>query len=212
MQENSTSSPTIMGFARYFKKEECHPELLIEACHNWKQGFLSNQQGIQKHYFFGNLAGEFADIIFAQDAKSFATMAENMQSDQSSMEFIELLQTETIKLTQNIILKSDLKIPEHFSCMEFGSFKLNKNKEVMEQDLLAASREIETDYLSQHQATVEHFIGKIETDTYSEITFYKTLAEARKICSGYIGNPSCEKLLNLIEPETTDLNFWFLLA
>ncbi|AJW65123.1 hypothetical protein VO54_03697 [Elizabethkingia miricola] len=74
------------------------------------------------------------------------------------------------------------------------------------------SGNIENKYLNTFKNTQAHFIGKIEDNLYSEVTIGKTLAETKRICMGYFDNSFCLELLNIADPGTMELDFWYLIA
>jgi len=55
-------------------------------------------------------------------------------------------------------------------------------------------------------------MGKVDNGTYSEITFGKTLGKTKDICYGYFNIESGMKMMNMCDPETTNLDFWYLIA
>lgn len=77
---------------------------------------------------------------------------------------------------------------------------------------MAVTRRIEDEYLDNHRESQEHFIGKVDSDTYSEVAFVRTLGAARNICNGYVENSLCSEMLAMFDPDTVDLDFWHLLA
>jgi hypothetical protein len=96
--------------------------------------------------------------------------------------------------------------------MEFGSFKPKDKASFSEERMMAASSRIEQNYLSRFDASRAHFMGKTGEHSFSEITFVKTLGEAQEICHGYVNDADCQPLLNMMDPASVDLDFWYLLA
>lgn len=203
---------TMMGFARYKKKENIDTADLISAVRDWQLSFLDTQKGIAMHCFLGNLKGEFADAVMAIDEASFAEMSKHHSDAPSSKVFMEMIDMESLILTPNILLADNVEVPTDFSCIEFRTFKPNSEIQFSETTMLNASARIESEYLAQFKETRAHIIGKIDADTYSEISFVETEGAAREICSGYMGNPICEELLAMFDPKTVDLDFWHVLA
>ncbi|MFD2205629.1 hypothetical protein [Kiloniella antarctica] len=200
----------MLGFARYEKRTDVATEDLIEAALKWQRDFLNTQNGIAMHCFLGNNKGQFADAIMAVDEASFMAMSENHPTAESSQEFMALLKPETIRLTPNRILKEDVRIPEDFSCIEFGTF--SPNTHFTRRTMLDISTKIEEKYLSRFSESKAHFMGQIDDTTYSEIAFVENLGMARRICNGYIQDDTCLELLGMFAPESVDLDFWYKLA
>ncbi|MEP4770255.1 MAG: hypothetical protein ABJY83_20315 [Roseibium sp.] len=202
---------TVMGFARYRKKDGVDPAELIGAAREWQDSFLGKQSGISMHCFLGNLKGEFADAILATDQQSFMAMAQAHPDAPSSARLMELLDKDSIQLKQNSLLGGPKPVPTGFSCVEFGTF--TPNGAVFSEDrMMAASDRIEQDYLAGFRETKAHFMGKIDDNTYSEIAFVETSGAARDICNGYVGNKTCMPLLELFDLNSVDLDFWHVLA
>lgn len=206
------TDPTILGFARYELQKGATADQLIEHSWNVRQNYLSQQPGIAEHWLLGNLNGEFADAILAVDGQAFDAMSEGYSKAEGASALFSLLNPETIRLRRNEILKPGFKMPVGFSCIEYGTFKPKPDGNFSKDTLLAASKNIEENYLHDSDNTVEHFVGRVNDDMYSEVVFGKTLGQTRRTCSGYAGNPVCEELLGLFDPESVDLDFWYVLA
>jgi hypothetical protein len=203
---------TVMGFARYSTKAGVDPSELVTAARIWQKEFLTEQQGIAMHCFLGNLKGEFADAILATDQASFMAMAQAHPSAPSSAPLMKMLDSDSIRLSQNILLGEPKSLPECFSCIEFGTFNPKDAASFSEAKMMEASDRIERAYLSRFDETKAHFMGKVDDNTYSEIAFVETSAAAREICNGYVGDADCHPLLGMFDPETVDLDYWHVLA
>jgi len=212
MMRKNHGPVTMMGFARYEKRDDVETEELIEACLNWRRMFLDRQDGIVFHCFLGNLKGQFADAIMAVDQAAFEEMSKRHPEDKSSQTFMSLLKPDTIRLTPNAILKQGVEVPSDFSCIEFGTFRMTEASGFSQSMMLEISRKIEVEYLSKFSASRAHFMGKVDDETYSEITFVHTLGAAREICNGYLTNDVCGELLAMFDPKSADLDFWHVLA
>jgi hypothetical protein len=212
MMKKSLGPLTMMGFSRYEKLENVETEELIGACLDWRRKFLDKQDGIAMHCFLGNIKGQFADAILAVNQKSYLDMAERHSEDASSEAFMALLNPESIRLMPNLILKQGVEVPTDFSCIEFGTFQPKQDSGFSETEMLSVSGKVEDEYLANYSQPREHFLGKIDDNTYSEISFVQTLGAAREICNGYVENPVCGELLAMFDPESVDLDFWFVLA
>lgn len=206
------TDPTILGFARYQLQKGATADQLIDCSWNLKQQFLSQQEGIVEHWLLGNLKGEFADAILAVDEQAFDAMSDGYSKAESAAAVFALLDPETIRLRKNEILKPGIKVPTGFSCIEYGTFKPKQDGNFSKESLLVASKNIEEKYLHDSDNTVEHFVGRVNDDTYSEVVFGKTLGQTRRTCFGYVGNPVCEELLGLFDSDSVDLDFWYVLA
>ena len=65
MMKKNLGPLTMMGFARYEKRDGVKTEDLIDACLNWRRKFLDHQEGIALHCLLGNLKGQFGDAMLA---------------------------------------------------------------------------------------------------------------------------------------------------
>ncbi|WP_295814233.1 hypothetical protein [uncultured Nitratireductor sp.] len=203
---------SVMGFARYEKRAGVETARLIDAALTWQETFLRPREGILFHAFLGNLNGGFADIIFARDDKSFDAMLNAHMEAPSSEAFMALLSPDSIRLSRHRVLKPVAAPPSDFSCVEFGTFEIAENMEAGERDVLAISERIETDYLSRSDNTRLHFIGMGAQNRFCEVTFGRSLGETKRLCEGYVGHPTCQPLLDVCDPASLDLDFWFVLA
>lgn len=202
----------VMGFARYKKRHDASADDLIDAARRWQHEFLASQAGIAFHAFLGNTRGEFADAILAVDLKAFEDMTRRHSEAESSDAFMQLLDLPSVRLCRNTILKEGVLPPEDFSCVEFGTFRIKPGTMATEETVRRASNHIEETYLRGSSNTRLHFVGKIDEQTYCEVAFGHTLAETKRICRGYVGDPDCQPLLELFDPESVDLDFWYVLA
>lgn len=103
-------------------------------------------------------------------------------------------------------------MPTDFACVEYGTFSPKPEAPVDPSVLIAASMKVEQDYLPKFEDSRGHAIAKVDETVYSEIAFARTLGAARVICGGYLDDPACADLLGLFDPDTTDLDFWYVLA
>jgi hypothetical protein len=119
---------------------------------------------------------------------------------------------QTVKIRYHEILDNNFQVPKNFSCFEHGTFSPKKDIEFSKSNLLYVAKKIEDGYLNTFENTLGHFIGKINDKTYSEITFGQTLGKTREICYGYLNIEVGMKMMTMFIPETTDLDFWYLIA
>ncbi|MEO1386375.1 MAG: hypothetical protein AAFV85_03245 [Cyanobacteria bacterium J06634_6] len=206
------STATVMGFTRYEKRENATSEALISASMNWQRDFLSQQEGVVMHSLLGNLKGQFADAILAVDSAAYANMTEQYMKDDSAQALMALIEPESIRPAQNLILKQGVQAPSDFSCIEFGTFQTKENADFSESKMLAVSKRLEEGYIAKFPQSREHFLSKVDEDTYSEIAFVQTMGAAREICNGYLEDSIGQELLSMLEPTSFDLDFWFVLV
>lgn len=203
---------SVAGFARYEKRAEAETGRLIDAALTWQEEFLHPMDGILFHAFLGNLRGGFADVILARDDARFDAMLSAHMEAPSARAFMALLDTDSIRLSRNRILKPVASPPSDFSCVEFGTFAIADGAKADEPDVLAISDRIEAEYLDRHDNTRLHFIGRGGEGRFCEVTFGRSLGETKRLCEGYVGHPVCQPLLDLCDPASVDLDFWFVLA
>lgn len=116
----------------------------------------------------------------------------------------------TVKIEYHEIQKDNFQIPKDFSCIEKGTFSLNDSND--SDQLLSVSEHIENEYLNTFENTQAHFIGILDENQFSEVTFGKTLAKTKQICFGYFDNHFGLELLNLTDKESMKLDFWYVIA
>ena len=203
---------TVIGFARYATKPDIDPAEIISAARIWQKDFLAHQSGIAMHCFLGNMKGEFADIILAIDEPSFQAMVHKHSTDPSSAPMMQMLDTGSIRLTQNTLLRALKELPKEFCCIEFGTFTPKDPAAFSEADFMSASNRVEQSYLSRFKEAKSHLIGRIDKGTYSEIAFVETSGAAREICRNYVNSVDCLPLLEMFDPNSVELDFWHVLA
>ncbi len=208
----TTPSVRTIGFARYQKRAEATIESLLDACLKWRTDFLDHQPGIVGHRLLRNLQGQFADVILAESRDSFETMAKLHPEALSSQAMFALLDPSSVVLRTNDVLGEPLQIPTDFACVEYGTFSAKPGETLTEPQVIAASAEVERDYLARFDDTRGHVLARVDEHSFAEIAFVSTLGAARAICGGYVDAPSCANLLGLFNPDSVDLDFWYVLA
>lgn len=204
----SNAKPKAMEFTSFKKKEHVTDDELIKAAMAFETEFLSKQPGIIFHCLVRNLAGEYANVLFAEQGEDITKLEKEAHNNQHAGAFFGLIEMSSVKMTVQSIDK-DFAVPAHFSCVEYGSFSLkNDNYEA----LLKVSEEIEEKYLAKFDNTQGHFIGKQSENLYSEITIGATLGKTKEVCMGYIGNPVCQPMLDMADTASMQLDFWYVIA
>lgn len=208
-----TTNDTVrtIGFARYRLVEGAQPEALLDAVQTWRRGFLDQHPGILGHRLLGNLRGDYADVMLAASREAFDAMAAAHPESPSSRELMQLLDPSSIILRSHDVLGEPMALPDDFGCVEYGSFA-PKPGGFTDDALVQASTKVERGYLSHFDDVRAHAIGKVDDTTYAEISFVRTLGAARPICQSYVDTPACADLLGLFDPDSVDLDFWFVLA
>lgn len=193
-------------------RADTRPEQLLDACLRWRHEFLHRQRGIVAHWLVGNLRGHFADMILAENREAFEAMATAHPKAPSSAAMLALLEPGSIVLRTNDVLGDPVRVPTDFACIEYGTFSPKPDDRLDPQTVLSASTKIEREYLPRYEDARGHVLARVDAETYAEIAFARTLASARSICGGYLDDPACADLLGLFDSETTELDFWYVLA
>ncbi len=204
--------PTVMEFTTFTKADDITDEDFISLVMKFESDYLKNQSGLIFHCLVRNLKSEYANLLFAEDMQSITNIGNGFSSSDTAKEFMKSIKPQTVKIHYHKILKDNFKIPENFSCFEHGTFTPKDNSDFFEANLLSVSEQIENTHLNTFENTLSHFIGKIDNETYSEITFGKTLGGTKEICYGYLNNESGMKMMSMCDPETMDLGFWYIIA
>jgi len=198
----------VLGFATYEKRTDAPTELLIEACMKWREEFLLKQDGVMAHWFFTNTKGQFADAMIVASPQAMEDMMATCETHPATHEFIGLLKPESIKLNSSNLLTYLSDIPKSFTCLEYASFESIKPKD----DMIEASLEVSDGYLAPLDDVESNVLTQKTDNNYAEVTFYRTLGAAQRICQGYINHPACENLLSQCDPDKVQIDFWTLLA
>ncbi|MCC9069989.1 hypothetical protein LNQ49_00025 [Flavobacterium sp. F-65] len=198
-----------MEFTSFNKKENVTDDELINAVLKF-ESILAKQNGVIFHCLVRNFKNEYANILFVSDFGDLKKIEENLIKLPEAQDFFKLIDGPSIKMEYHEVLKTNFKIPSSFSCIECGTFKLKNENEV--EQLLIVSENIEKEYLSTFENTKDHFIGRIQDNTYSEITFGETLGKTKEICFGYMSNSFCKPMLEMADETTMKLDFWYLVG
>ncbi|MEN7551892.1 hypothetical protein AAG747_28505 [Rapidithrix thailandica] len=204
------NSPKAMEFTSFKKKENITDDELMAAVSAFESSFLHQQEGVIFHCLVRNFANEYANLLLAQDMESLKQLKKAVHENQAANNFFRLIEMDSIRMTFHQIEKENFQIPEHFSCVECGTFALKDLNDATQ--LTRISDSIEQEYLNNFDNTQAHFIGTIDENFFSEVTFGKTLWKTKEICNGYIGNPVCQPLLDMADPQSMALDFWYVLA
>ena len=196
-----------MEFTSFKKKDSITDDELINAVLKFET-VLSKQSGVIFHCLVRNFKNEYANVLFVTEIDDLKELEEKVMQLSEAQDFFKLIDEHSVKMAFHKILKDDFEVPNHFSCVECGTFSLkNENHK-----LLTISESIEKEYLSTFENTMAHFIGSLKENRYSEITIGKTLGKTKEVCFGYMSNQFCKPLLEMADETTMELDFWYLIA
>jgi hypothetical protein len=198
-----------MEFTSFKKKETVTDDELINAVLKFET-VLAKQNGVVFHCLVRNFKNEYANVLFATEIDDLKKLEGNVMNLSEAQDFFKLIDEQSITMTFHKILKDDFEVPNHFSCIECGTFAL-KNKDENHK-LLTISESIEKEYLNTFENTKAHFIGSVQENKFSEITIGKTYGKTKEICFGYMTNQFCKSLLEMADEATMELDFWYLIA
>jgi hypothetical protein len=204
--------PTVMEFTTFTKADNITDEDFISLVIKFEHDYLKNQPGLLFHCLVRNLNGEYANLLFADNIQSIKDIENGFSRSDIATEFMKSIKPSTVKVYYHEILKDNFQVPDNFACVEHGIFSPKVDSDFSEESLLSVSKDIENTYLNTFENTLSHFMGKVDNGTYSEITFGKTLGKTKDICYGYFNIESGMKMMNMCDPETTNLDFWYLIA
>lgn len=204
--------PTVMEFTTFTKADDITDEDLISLVIKFENDYLKNKSGLIFHCLVRNLKGEYANLLFAENMQNIKNIENDFTCSDTATKFMKSIKPQTVKVHYHKILKENFQVPDNFSCFEHGIFSPKANSDFSEANLLSVSEKIENTYLDTFENTLSHFIGKIDNQTYSEITFGKTFGKTKDICYGYFNIESGMKMMSMCDPETMDLDFWYLIA
>lgn len=198
-----------MEFTSFRKKQNVTDDELLFAITKFEKA-LSTLDGLIFHCLVRNFSDEYANVLFATEIENLKQLESNLRKNEDVANFFKLIDMGTTKVEFHEILQDNFEIPSSFSCIEKGLFSLKDfNDSALLQEI---SSEIECNYLTTFSNTKAHFVGKIDSNAFSEITFGETLGATKQICMGYFDNESCKNLLNRIDEKTMHLDFWYLIA
>lgn len=210
MIRQSNQSPQIMEFTSFKKQPHVSDDEMLQAVLNFESAFLAKQDGVLFHCLVRNYKNEYANVLFAENQEALDALMGKVHDNKEVNHFFSLIDNETVKMNFHQIQKKGFQIPNHFSSVECGTFKLNANESL--EGLLLVSDTIENKYLNSSRNTKAHFIGCLPNDVYSEITFGETLGKTKEVCMGYSENEHCKPLLDMADSESMQLDFWYVIA
>jgi hypothetical protein len=196
---------SVMEFTRFRITDKATEAALLKSISDFENHFLAHQKGIVFHCLAKNDKGEYANILLAEHTAVLTAIEKDIVSNPGALSFLNLIDKRTVEIHYLDIEKEARLVPEHFSCIEFGTFALKKGNL---QELLMVSDTIERNYLSRFPNTQLHFIGSLSEDRYAEVTFGTTLETTQQICSGYLSDSNCMPLMEMIDETRMTLDFW----
>lgn len=93
-----------------------------------------------------------------------------------------------------------------FGGVEFSTFELKEG--ITETELFAAIDEAVTGFMFQQKGFLGHAIFKNSANTYVDVLFATSRAEAEEICGKWIGNPFVQQYLECIKKGSETFSFW----
>ncbi|ELR69506.1 hypothetical protein C900_05038 [Fulvivirga imtechensis AK7] len=204
--------PTAMEFTSFSKVADVTDEDFIATAMQFEENYLKKQVGVVSHFLLRNLKGEYANLLFAKDREALKAVEQGFKNDPYARHYMQQISGSSVTVYYHSILKKNFLVPEHFSCFEHGIFKVKKEEKYSQRYILDISQKLEDQYLDLQDNTLEHFIGMLDEDTYSEIVFGKTLGKTREVCFGYLQEPIGLELMDIMIPDTAILDFWYLIA
>ena len=206
----NNSNVAVMEFTTFEVKSSVTVNQLIEAVLNFESNFLKQQKGIVFHCLVRNIEGKFANVLFAENMGALKQLEKSAESNESVNLFFDMVESSSVQVNFNKINEKNFKVPENFSCVEYGVFKLKETEKL--DSLLPVLEAVKNNYLNNFNNTKGHFVGILPNDTYAEVVFGETLGQTKQLCSGYFENQFCKAFLEKIEESTTQLDFWYLIA
>lgn len=204
------NQPKVMEFASFEIKDTTTEDELINAVLAFEEKFLTNQKGILFHCLVKNQQKTYANILFAESEEALLHIQQSANQEQIAKDFFSLMKVDSVKMNIHNIEKNDFEIPEHFSCVEHGTFLLKSTSSL--ENLKANSNKLESFYLNDFTNSKGHFIGSLKDNKFSEVAFGQTLGKTKQICYGYLTNEIGIEFLNLLDDKSMNLDFYYVLA
>ena len=198
-----------MEFTSFKKKETVTDDELTNAVLKFET-VVAKQIGVIFHCLVRNFKNEYANVLFVENIEHLHLLSKEVASLPEAKDFFDLIEMNTVKMELHEILKDNFEIPEGFSCIEHGTFTLKEESTI--DSLIKVSSELEKNYLSTFDNSLEHFVGRVKDKKVSEVAIGKTYAKTKQICYGYYENKYGQSLLDLADLATVDLDFWYLIA
>jgi hypothetical protein len=209
MNRISSSAAKAMEFTSFRKLEKITDDELMSAVLEFEKA-IEGQRGLIFHCLVRNMNNEYANVLFAESMQSIKQLEADLGHLPAVRKFFQLIDMSSVRIEFHDIQKDDFFLPNDFSCIEKGTFKLMPGADTAK--LITISKAIENSYLQQFENTKGHFIGQLGDGLFSEITIGRTLAQTKQICNGYFNNSTCLELLDMADKESMDLGFWYVIA
>ena len=90
--------------------------------------------------------------------------------------------------------------------MEFATFRLKEG--VTEARLVELSNQVESEFLSQQEELILHFLVRGTDGTYADVAIASSKEKAEEYCQQWLSNAVALEYLELLEKESVNMTFW----
>lgn len=90
--------------------------------------------------------------------------------------------------------------------MEFATFKLKDG--VTEARLVELSNKVESEFLSQQEELVLHFLVRGADGVYADVAVASSQQKAEEYCQQWLSDSVALEYLDLIEQSSVNMTFW----
>lgn len=90
--------------------------------------------------------------------------------------------------------------------MEFATFRLKEG--VTEARLVELSNQVESDFLSQQEELVLHFLIRGTDGIYADVAIASSQQKAEEYCQQWLSNKVALEYLELLDKESVSMTFW----
>lgn len=90
--------------------------------------------------------------------------------------------------------------------MEFATFRLKEG--VTEARLVELSHQVESEFLSQQEELVLHFLIRGKDGIYADVAIASSQEKAEEYCQQWLSNKVALEYLELLDKESVSMTFW----
>jgi len=180
---------------------------LTTAILRFEEAYLAKRPAFLFHALVTNMEGRYGHFVVASDSSAFEQAMKDIPNVPEFGALMAALDAEQIKMWHHTPLH-DVELPTHFGGFEQGMFRPNPSVDFTEALLLKRAKAVREAYLQGHPEYLQQVISSSKDGQYGELVFTRSWGHAQQTCQGYLKSEVCGKMLELCDPESTDLSFW----
>ncbi len=181
---------------------------LVSRVLAFENAYLTKRPAFLFHALVTNGKGRYGHLVVASEREAFSLAMREAPDTPTMGALMAALDMDKIQMRTHSVLDETFEVPRFFGCFEQGVFRPNNEEEFDSEVFVHRAEKVRSQYLEGRPEFLAQTVADAGDGLYSELVFTASLAHAEKTCAGYLESPICAPLLELCDPETTDLTFW----